>query len=99
VAVVFLESDGSRDPDLESWTDHDRAAALAEIEAGLDWLAREAAAIENGRVVWTYDLALAATPAEAVLAQSRGGLTEPDDAGAGAMASLGFAPTPDGAAA
>lgn len=99
VAVVFLESDGSSDPDLESWTERDRASALAEIEAGLDWLAREAATIENGRVVWTYDLALAATPFEAVLDQSRGALTSPDAAALGAMASLGFAATHDGAAA
>jgi hypothetical protein len=99
VAVVFLASDGSRDPSTEAWTDADRAAAFADIQAGLDWLAREADATENGRVVWTYDVAEAATPFEAVTEQAAQGLTGPDAAVLGGVASLGFSATPDGASA
>jgi hypothetical protein len=98
VAIVFLESDGSGDPDTESWSDAARAGALAEIQSGLDWLAGEAQAIENARVVWVYDLATAATPAEAVTRQAQDGVTGPDAAVQGALTSLGFAASAQGAA-
>lgn len=41
VDVIFTESDGSTDPDLESWTDDRKAQVLSEIMSGLDWWTRQ----------------------------------------------------------
>ena len=37
VAVLFPESDGSFDPNTETWSDDRKAQALSKVMAGLDW--------------------------------------------------------------
>ena len=41
VAVIFPESDGSLDPNTETWTDDRKTQALSKIMGGLDWWTRQ----------------------------------------------------------
>lgn len=41
VAVVFPESDGSVDPNIENWSDERKTQALSQIMAGLDWWTKQ----------------------------------------------------------
>ncbi len=41
VSVIFPESNGVLDPNIENWTDERKAQALSEIMTGLDWWSRQ----------------------------------------------------------
>jgi hypothetical protein len=41
VGVLFLESNGTIDEDMESWTEEEKANVTAEIQNGLNWLLSE----------------------------------------------------------
>jgi hypothetical protein len=53
VGIIFLESNGSIDPDTENWTSTEEYSVISEIQAGLNWWkVRE----PKAKLTFTYDI-------------------------------------------
>lgn len=41
VGVIFMESNGTKDPNTENWTSSEESSVTSKIQAGLDWWSRQ----------------------------------------------------------
>src|SRR5262245_21688252 len=51
VAIVFAESNGAIDPNIENWTDDRKSQVISEIMSGLDWWTQQN---PKSKVTFTY---------------------------------------------
>lgn len=68
VGIVFVESDGTSDPNSENWTQEDKEDVFHQIQKGLEWWTERGG--YRASLSWTYDFKTVKTKYEPIIHSS-----------------------------